>query len=57
MKNYTVIDNHREHGSSRILIKCPFCDRKFWAYNWSLGGSGKKCKCGSLHNFFGAKKP
>jgi len=58
-KNFTVIQEISEHGRSQTKIQCPFCDEKFWVYNWSFAGSGKKCPgCKSHHSYmFGAKEP
>lgn len=47
---YNVHSEISEFGRSRRLIECPFCHEKFWAYTWSLAGSGKKCpRCKAFH--------
>ena len=43
-------------GRTRILIECPFCGAREWAYVWSLAGSGKRCPCGALHGSLGSMK-
>lgn len=56
-KPYEVIDRVSEAGRTRIEIECPFCREQFWAYVWSLAGSGKRCpKCKALHYRTGAFK-
>jgi len=38
------------HGTSTVMITCPFCKAKTEAYIWSLSGSGKRCcGCGAVH--------
>lgn len=57
---YKVLQTRREFGRSRSLIQCPFCQTQFWAYWWSLCGSGKRCeepKCGALHVSSGLAYP
>lgn len=52
---YGVISRRSQMGKTRILIACPFCQGTFWAYVWSLAGSGKRCEhCGAWHGSFGA---
>jgi hypothetical protein len=47
-----------EFGRTRLLIECPFCKMTFWAFVWSLRGSGKKCEgCGALHTGTGVAFP
>lgn len=55
---YKVLARRPEMGKSRVLIECPFCKGQFWAYVWSLSGSGKRCPhCNSWHGSFGAYPP
>lgn len=54
---HTVIDGNSEHGKSTITIQCPFCGSESVAYLWSLAGSGKRCECGALHDYFGYTTP
>ena len=53
---YEVLHHIREHGRSRLEIRCPNCRFVFDAYIWSLSGSGKKCpQCGMMHYRNGAE--
>lgn len=55
-KQYSVDHTISEVGRRKSLITCPFCYGPFYAYHWSLAGSGKKCPdCGALHTWMGAK--
>jgi len=58
-KPYFVIKTHHQFGKTRTKIECPWCETQFWAYNWSMAGSGKRCPgCGSLHGMYlGAQEP
>lgn len=60
MRDYRVLSQRSEHGKSRILIECPFCQTQSWAYLWSLCGGGKKCErksCGAKFNSAGQAAP
>lgn len=48
---YEIIDEcSQPNGRSRILIECPYCQKRVWGFLWSLAGSGKKCPgCGAKH--------
>lgn len=47
---YKVLSRISEMGRTRVLIECPFCIGRFWAYVWSLSGSGKRCPhCRAWH--------
>ncbi len=47
-----------EMGKRRIEIECPFCFQEFWAFVWSLSGSGKRCpNCGAMHSGHGIASP
>lgn len=47
-----------EMGRRRIEVECPFCFATFWAFLWSLAGSGKRCSnCGALHYSSGVASP
>ena len=48
VKQYTVDHTISEIGRRRSLVTCPFCYESFYAFHWSLAGSGKKCPdCGA----------
>ncbi len=38
----------REHGRTRDIIPCPFCNTEVEVYRWSFSGNGKLCGCGAL---------
>ena len=57
-ERFVYLDKVSEFGRTRILIECPFCNSHFWAFVWSLRGSGKKCvNCGALHSGWGVAFP
>jgi len=57
-RKYRYLKEISEFGRTRILIECPFCQTRFWAFVWSLCGSGKKCdNCGALHTGAGMARP
>lgn len=57
-RDYRVLDRRSEMGRSRVFIECPFCKGRFWAYVWSLAGSGKKCPhCEAFHGSMAAYPP
>jgi len=38
-------------GRSTVKVDCAFCGHTFFAYQWSLSGSGKKCpNCGAVRS-------
>jgi hypothetical protein len=36
--------SRKPNGRSGMEVRCPFCGFRFWAYVWSLNGSGKRCE-------------
>lgn len=46
----------RSAGRSTYTIVCPFCGVETEVRAWSLAGSGKRCDCGALHNWYGTNK-
>lgn len=57
-RTYAVQDRRSEMGRSRVMIRCPFCHTSFWAFIWSISGSGKKCEgCGAMHGSMGVAYP
>lgn len=41
---------HYYHGNGTLTIECPFCQKRFTGYAFSMGGHGKKCpRCGAIH--------
>ena len=56
MSESCIYDTVRESsavGRSTRTIRCPFCGCEVEAYTWSLAGSGKRCECGAVHNYYG----
>lgn len=59
-RTFKVLQQVRQMGKTRVLIECPFCLSRFWAFIWSISGGGKKCenkKCGAMHTSFGVAYP
>jgi hypothetical protein len=59
-RDYVVTDELRQHGKSRIQIRCPFCGTRSWAFLWSLYGGGKRCennRCGAKFAKGGYARP
>lgn len=57
-RNYSVVDEEKEMGRSRILILCPFCKTNVWAFVWSLAGKGKICPgCKAKHEWLAGTSP
>jgi hypothetical protein len=45
-----VVHRSRASGGSEVMVECPFDGTRFWAFIWSISGSGKKCPtCGARH--------
>lgn len=53
MRVHEKFNYNSNFGRSTVDIKCPYCSAITTAFVWSLAGSGKKCKCGALHNNYG----
>lgn len=52
-KKYKIVgDLPIANGQSQVSIECPFCEKIFNAYVWSMAGRGKKCpNCSAIHHY------
>lgn len=48
-----IVHESHQMGRARWLVRCE-CGRTFWAYIWSLAGSGKRCPGCGLFYFYHA---
>ena len=49
VKEHVSFGFDSSHGRSSFYITCPFCQEDTKVFQWSLAGSGRKCKCGAIH--------
>ena len=47
-RQYKIHTEYSEHGRSRIVFACPWCQQDVTAYVWSVTGGGKRCDCGAI---------
>lgn len=52
-----ILDSRSEFGRSRILVRCPYCERELWVFKWSYAGCGKRCECGAKLGWLGSQPP
>ena len=52
-REYVELSERREFGTSRVILRCPFCGRRVVAYIWSMAGGGKRCECGAIFGSLG----